>query len=430
MKAMTRNQFYQTSRSWPRPRHILPLTLTALALTMSSLAQVSTGAVTGMVKDPTGAVLPRVEIALINVNTNERRIQVTNSEGGYVFPAMPPGTYRLEAELQGFKRFVRDQLAVEVQQRLEIEVVLQVGATSESVTVKEETPLLQPTTSSLGQVVDNRKILDLPLVGRNTLGLIGLTAGAQPVGQFGGIPARTNAYNQGFFSTSGSQVLTNETLIDGAPANAALFNAPAYVPVVDAVQEFKVQTNSFSAEFGRTGGGVVNIVMKSGGNQLHGSLYEFFRNNHLDANNWFSNRAGLKLPAYTTNQFGFTAGGPVYFPKVYNGKDKTFWFFNYEGLRDSKANTVTWTIPTAAQLQGNFAGGSTVYDPLSSAKDASGNYIRTPFAGNIIPAVSINKVSAALASIWPAPNAPGTASGSGNFVATGAVKNVWNSFMA
>ena len=116
------------------------------------------------------------------------------------------------------------------------------------------------------------------------MSLIGLTAGTQPVGPFGGIPARTNAYNQGYFSTSGSQVVSNETLMDGIPANAALFNAPAYVPVVDAVQEFKVQTNSFSAEFGRTGGGVVNIVTKSGTNQLHGSAYEFFRNNHLDAN--------------------------------------------------------------------------------------------------------------------------------------------------
>src|SRR5262249_30028028 len=430
MKAMTRNQFYQTSRSWPRPRHILLLTLTALALTMSSLAQVSTGAVTGMVKDPTGAVLPRVEIALINVNTNERRIQVTNSEGGYVFPAMPPGTYRLEAELQGFKRFVRDQLAVEVQQRLEIEVVLQVGATSESVTVKEETPLLQPTTSSLGQVVDNRKILDLPLVGRNTLGLIGLTSGTQPVGQFGGIPARTIAYNQGFFSTSGSQVLTNETLIDGAPSNAALFNAPAYVPVVDSVQEFKVQTNMLPAELGRTGGGVVNIVTKSGGNELHGTAYEFFRKKNWSANNWFNNRAGTPRPQSTLNQFGGTLGGPL-------KRDKTFWFVGYEGLREDRGLTQIFTIPRPEQLAGDFsrnfnAAGQLIliYDPLTTRRGPNdpSKFIRDPFEDNRIPAGRIDPVATKIRSFWPAPNTPGTAAGANNFIGNGSARNVQDQF--
>jgi Carboxypeptidase regulatory-like domain len=389
-----------------------------------------TGSVSGTVTDLSGGVLPKVKITLVNERTNETRTQTTKEDGLYAFPQVSPGAYRVEAEADGFKKGVRSAVQVDVQQTTSVDFQLSVGAVTESIEVSGAVPQLQVNTSSLGQVVNNQQIMDLPLVGRNTLSLIGLTSGAQPMGAFGGIPARTNAYNQGFFSTSGSQVVTNETLIDGAPANTALYNAPAYVPVVDAVEEFKVQTNSFSAEFGRTGGGVVNIVTKSGGNQLRGSLYEFFRNNHLDANNWFNNRAGLKFPAYTTNQFGVTAGGPVDIPGLYNGRDKTFWFFNYEGLRDSKANTVTWTLPTQAQLQGNFAGGPIVYDPLSSTKDASGNYIRTPFPGNVIPAASINKVSAAMAAIWPAPNAPGTPSGSGNFVATGAVKNVWDSFMA
>jgi len=438
MKAMTRNQFYRTSRSWSGPRHVLLLTLTALALAINSLAQVSTGAVTGTVKDATGAVLPHAEVALINVNTNEKRIQVTNSEGGYVFPAMQPGTYRLEAQLQGFKRFVRDQLAVEVQQRLEIEIVLHIGTTSESVTVKEETPLLQPTTSSLGQVVDNRKILDLPLVGRNTLGLIGLTAGAQPVGQFGGVPARTNAYNQGFFSTSGSQVLTNETLIDGAPANAALFNAPAYVPVVDAVQEFKVQTNSLSAEFGRTGGGVVNIIMKSDGNELHCSLYEFFRNDALDANNWFNNRAGRPKPHNTFNQFGGTAGGTITIPRLYQGRDKSFWFFSYEGLRERRGLTQLFTVPTPEQLQGNFShtfnsAGQLIriFNPFTMRPDPnnSGRFIHDPFPDNRIPANLIDSVAAKVRSLWPAPNTAGDPrTGANNFIGQGSAPNTQDQF--
>jgi hypothetical protein len=389
------------------------------------------GMVNGTVTDATGGVLAKVKVTLVNERTNENRTQATGENGTYTFPQVPPGIYRVEAETPGFKKFVRPHVVVDVQQQAVVDAQLEVGVVTDSVEVTSVMPQLQANTSSLGQVVTNQQIMELPLVGRNTLSLIGLTAGAQPMGAFGGIPARTNAYNQGFFSTSGSQVVTNETLIDGAPANTALYNAPAYVPVVDAVEEFKVQTNAFSAEFGRTGGGVVNIVTKSGGNQLRGSLYEFFRNNHLDSNNWFNNRAGLAMPAYTTNQFGATAGGPVYIPDAYNGKDKTFWFFNYEGLRDSKANTVTWTIPTPAQLGGNFAGGPTIYDPTSSQQDpATGAYLRTPIPGNIIPQSQISKVSAKIAALWPAPNAAGTSSGASNFVATGAVKNIWNSFMA
>lgn len=395
-----------------------------------ALAQSFAGSVSGAVTDASGGVLPNAKVTLVNERTNETRTQTTSENGLYAFPQVRPGAYRIEAEAQAFKKGVRSAVVVNVQQTTIVDIQLAVGDVTESVEVTGAVPLLQTTTSSLGQVVNNQQIMDLPLVGRNTLGLIGLTSGAQPMGAFGGIPARTNAYNQGFFSTSGSQVVSNETLIDGAPANAALYNAPAYVPVVNAVNEFKVQTNVFSAEFGRTGGGIVNVVTRSGGNHLHGSLYEFSRNKHLDANNWSNNRAGVALPPYTTNQFGATAGGPVVIPGVYSGKDKTFWFFNYEGVRDSRANSVTWTIPTQAQLQGNFSGGATIYDPLNTAKDASGNTIRTPFPGNVLPPARINPVSAKLAAIWPAPNAPGTSSGASNFVATGAVKNLWNSFMA
>lgn len=252
-----------------------------------------TGTVSGTVSDATGAVLPKVKVTLVNERTNESRTRDTSQDGLYTFSQVSPGSYRVEAEADGFKKAVRTAVLVDVQQTTTVDMQLAVGAVTESVEVTGAVPQLQVNTSSLGQVVNNQQITELPLVGRNTLSLIGLTSGAQPMGAFGGIPARTNAYNQGFFSTSGSQVVTNETLIDGAPANTALYNAPAYVPVVDAVEEFKVQTNAFSAEFGRTGGGVVNIVTKSGGNRYRGALYEFFRNQHLDANNWFNNRAGL-----------------------------------------------------------------------------------------------------------------------------------------
>ncbi len=397
-----------------------------------------TGGVTGTVKDSSGAVVPKATVDLVNEDTNGIQSQTTGSTGNYAFPQVSPGRYRLEAKSAGFKTFVQTGIKVDVQQQVSIDPTLEVGQTSETVEVTAVTPLLQPNTSSLGQVVSNQQITELPLAGRNTLSLIGLTAGAQPMGQFGGIPARSNAYNQGFFSTSGSQVVSNETLIDGVPANTALYNAPAYVPVVDAVQEFKVQTNSFSAEFGRTGGGIVNVVTKSGGNQLHATLYDFFRNNHLNANNWFNNVSGTKRPGEHTNQFGVAAGGPVVIPHVYNGHDKTFWFFNYEGLQDRRALTQVFTIPTPAQLRGDFSQTLTssrqliqIYDPVSTRPNPNspGQYLRNAFPGNVIPVSSLNPVALKAAGLYPAPNTAGNpVTGANNFIGSADVPNTQNQF--
>ncbi|MEO8052119.1 MAG: TonB-dependent receptor, partial [Acidobacteriota bacterium] len=246
-------------------------------------AQTFTGTVSGMVKDITGAIVPGAKLSLININTNEQRTQESKGDGSFVFALVSPGEYRLEASHEGFKRLVRPGLKVEVQQSLNLEVDLEVGETTESVQVTAETPLLQSSTSSLGEVIENRKIVEFPLAGRNTFALITLTTGAQPLGEFGNLPARSNAYAGGYFSMNGSQPLTNETLIDGIPVNTATTNAPGFTPSVDAIQEFKVQSGNFTAEFGRTGGGVVNLVYKSGGNQVRGSLYEFVRNNVFDA---------------------------------------------------------------------------------------------------------------------------------------------------
>jgi len=421
-----------------RRRFVLTLLVCASGLEIAPrlLAQ-STGSLTGTVQDLSGAALARAEVRIINQATNEQRTQVTSESGSFTFPLLPPGSYRLDVESPGFKRYRRSGITIEVQQQVVINPTLQVGGVAEKIEVQGETPLLQPATSSLGQVVDNRKIVELPLSGRNTLALIGLTSGTQPVGQFGGIPARTNAYNQGFFSTGGSQVLSNETLIDGVPANAALFNAPAYVPIVDSVQEFKVQTSTLPAEFGRTGGGVVNIVTKAGGNELHGTVYEFFRNKDLSANNWFNNRAGIPRPLSTLNQFGGTLGGPLKVPNVYDGHDKTFFFVSYEGLREDRGLTQVFTIPTTEQLQGDFSktlnsSGQPViiYDPLTTRPDPNnpGRFIRDPFPNNRIPADRIDPVAAKIRSYWPSPNAAGTVAGANNFIGNGSARNVQNQF--
>ncbi len=373
-------------------------------------AQSFTGTISGTVQDASGAVVPAASLALINTNTNERRAQPGNQDGSYLFALIPPGRYRLEAEASGFKKLVRSNLVVEVNQSLRIDVALEVGNAAESIQVTAETPLLQPNTSSLGQVVDNRKIVEFPLAGRNAFALISLTAGAQPLGEFGNLPARANAYAAGYFSMNGSQPLSNETLIDGVPANAATTNAPGLTPSVDAIQEFKVQSGNFTAEFGRTGGGVVNLVFKSGTNQLHGTMYEFLRNSALDSNNFFNNRGGRRKARNALNQFGATAGGPLI-------HDRTFWFLSYEGLRDRRAISQTYTIPTPEQLQGDYTAtlnpqgqAITIADPATTRPNpaAAGSFLRDLFPGNRIPANRIDPVAARVRTFWPQPNSGGT----------------------
>lgn len=404
---------------------------TGLALVLwAAPAAAQTGGIGGIVRDPSDAAVANAAVTLVNQETNDRRTQNTGNTGFYSFPELLPALYRLEVEAQGFKRFVRANIAVDVEHHVAVDPRLEIGQATESVNVVAETSLLETNTSSLGQVINNKEISDLPLIGRNTLALIGLTTGATPIGDFGNIPARANAYAQGFFSTNGSQALSTETLIDGSPANAAVFNAPAFVPVTDAVSEFKVQTNSLAAEFGRSGGGVVNMVTKSGSNQLHGSAWEFFRSNRLDANTWFNNRGGRSLPFNNLNQFGGTIGGPIVLPRVYNGHDKLFFFFNYEGLREHRGLTQLTNVPTPAQLAGDFAGGVPIYDPLTTAPDPNrpGQYLRTPFSDNLIPASRIDPVAARVRSLYRPPNTGGPGANFNNFLGNGSAPNYQNQY--
>lgn len=410
--------------------------ITSLLTVLGS--QSFTGTVSGTVRDASGAVAPSATLTLVNVNTNETRSQQSKEDGGYLFALIPPGEYRLEAELAGFKKFVRSNVTVQVQQSSVIDVQLEVGAATESVQVTAETPLLQPTTSSLGQVVDNRKIVEFPLAGRNTFALVSLTAGAVPLGEFGNIPARANAYAAGYFSMNGSQPLTNETLIDGIPANAATTNAPGFTPSVDAIQEFKVQSGNFTAEFGRTGGGVINLVFKSGGNRLHGSAYEFLRNSAFDANNFFSNRGGIPRARNVLNQFGATGGGPVVLPKLYDGHNRTFWFVNFEGLRDRRALSQTYTIPNPSELAGDFSGTRNaagqpvlIADPFTTRPDPArpGNFLRDLFPDNRIPANRIDAVASRVRTFWPRPTSQGVGPAQvNNWVGRGTAPNEQNQF--
>jgi hypothetical protein len=396
------------------------------------LAQTNTGSIGGIVTDTTGAVMVAVKVEIVNTGTGVKRAVETNEVGQFLAPSLPPGTYELTAERQGFKRLVRNDIKLSVQDALEFNLEMSLGSVTDAIEVKGEVTQLQTATSSLGQVVDNRKIVDMPLNGRNTLALVELTAGVQPGTNFGGLVAIGNAYTQGNFSVSGAPGYSSSVILDGVSVDQNLYSAPSVVPSIDAVEQFKVQTNSFSAEFGRTGGGVVNVIMKSGTNQLRGNAYEFLRNRVLDANTFFNNASGAKKSVYTYNLFGATVGGPVVLPGMYNGKDRTFFFSSYEGFRNRAGVSSLMTIPSTAQRGGDFSNTYTatgaqigIYDPLTAALNSStGVYSRTAFAGNVIPASRFDPVAKKAIAYYPTPNLPGTAlTGTYNYLGTGAITN-------
>jgi len=379
-------------------------------------AQTQTGGISGAVSDPAGAVVPGANLLLMNLETNETRRQSSNEIGVFRFAALPPGRYRLEVEHSGFKRFIQGPIEVRVQQFLTLNPTLEVGQATQTVEVTGQVALLDPSTSSLSHVVENRQVTELPLNGRNTLALVALTPGIRTQGEFTQHVATRSYAGWGNFSSNGGISDANEILVDGGSVTMFLMNAPSLIPPVDATQEFRVQTNNYSAEFDRSAGAVVNIGIKSGTNRLHGSVYEFFRNDKLDANDFFQNRAGQKRPRLVYNQYGFSAGGPVWIPKVYDGRGQTFFFGNFEGFRQRLAKTVTTTVPTAGQLAGDFAqtftaSGElvTIADPFSTRTLSSGALMRDPFPGNRIPANRFDPVADKLRNgrVWALPNVPG-----------------------
>jgi hypothetical protein len=285
------------------------------------------GQINGTVRDATDAVVPSARVAVTNIETGVSRRTTTNDGGGYVVPLLPPGRYQVSVEAQGFRPVERAGISLEVDQVARIDIAMEVGGVAESVSVTAETPRLEQETSSLGQVVDNKRIVEMPLNGRNVMSLIQLTAGVTPQA---GINAGF-ADPSGFVTTNvaigGGRGSMNQLLFDGANNAAPEREEIAVSPSVDALAEFKVYTNGAPAEFGRTTGGAISMITKSGTNQLHGTLYEFLRNDKFDARNAFA----ASRPPFRYNQYGGSAGGPVEFPKLYNGRNRTFWFFNYEG---------------------------------------------------------------------------------------------------
>ncbi len=409
----------------------LAVIVALLALPVTLQAQTTFGSITGTVTDATGAPAPGVQIALTNIDTADKREMATNNDGIYQFVNLTPGRYRVEAEKAGFKKFSRSPVVVEVQTTIRIDFALEVGEVTQTVEVTAQTPLLQPETSSLGQVVSQRAVNELPLNGRNPLNLVALVPSVVPQGQSMQNPNGTNPFGWGNYQIGGGMANQSATFLDGAPVNGGYINITALVPTQDSLQEFKVQTNNLEPEFGRFAGGVINFTTKSGTNEIHGTAWEYLRNKILNGNNFFDNKAGISRPAFTQNQFGFNFGGPVYIPKVYDGRNKTFFFVDYEGFRLREGQSFTETVPTAAERTGNFSGlmnssGAQIpiYDPNSTVPDPThpGLYARTPYPGNIIPNSLMNPTALKMQNLYPLPNTTGTAfTGVNNWIANGSV---------
>ncbi|HEX8837479.1 MAG TPA: carboxypeptidase-like regulatory domain-containing protein, partial [Candidatus Acidoferrum sp.] len=376
--------------------------------------QTTYGAVTGTVTDPSGASVASAQVTLTNVGTTEKRVQSTGSDGLYSFVNLTPGKYRIDAEKSGFKRTSNPEVTVDVGQTARIDIVLQVGEVTQSVEVTGATPLLQPETSSLGQVVEQRKANELPLNGRNVFNLIQLAPSVVPQGQAAGTPVGVNPFGWGNYQVNGSFGNQSAQYLDGQPLNIGYINLPVVIPTQDSVEEFKVQTSNLGADWGKFSGGVVNLSTKSGTNGLHGEAYEYLRNKVLDANDFFLNRAGQKRPPFTQNQFGANAGGPLVLPHIYDGRNKTFWFFSWEGFRLRTGTAFTTTVPTPAEKAGDFSAiktpivdpcGGTVTTPVGCPNFTGA---ATPFAGNKLPAGRLNPTSLALLKYFPPANTAGT----------------------
>ncbi len=401
-------------------------TAVCLCCATSAVAQVTTGTITGTVRDASGAAVPSAAIAIKEVAKGTTVEFQTNEDGAYTAPFLSPGSYQVTVTKAGFKPQASQTFELQVDQRARIDFALTVGDVTSTVEVTAAAPLVKSDSAELGQVITERPIKELPLNGRNFAQLVYLAPNVTP-GQQGENLSGSSSFNPraaSNFNALGSQANMNAWLVDGIDNNEYTFNTVIVQPSIESVREFKVLTGSFSSEFGR-GAGVVSVSSKSGTNDLHGNAFEFLRNDVLDARNYFNPRPQAK-PPYRRNQYGAAAGGPIVLPKIYDGKNRTFFFMDYFGMKERKGLTFVNTVPTAQNRLGDFSAFTdssgkliSIYDPLTTrlnpAFDASKpvsstnpQYLRNLFNGNLIPSNRINPVSANVASIYPLPNGPGS----------------------
>jgi Carboxypeptidase regulatory-like domain len=326
-----------------------------LALTVSSRAQTSTGEISGVVVDPSGSAVPGVTITLTSVATNAVREVQTNSAGLYVIPAIPPGIYTLKAHISGFRMMERRDIEVQVGSANRIPITLELGDLTETVEIRGGAPLIQSSNASIGTVIENRSIVELPLNGRNYLQLASLIPGATTNGPSSsqGRQRMGGQRNSFALNVGGQRIHYNHYSLDGVENTDLNFNSYMLLPSVDALQEFKVEAGLFDAEYGRAIA-QINASTKSGSNNFHVTMFEFVRNSALDAKNYFD-RPDRPIPPFRRNQYGFTVDGPVVIPKLLDGRNKFFFLANWEGLREHKSLTASPSVPLTAWRDGDFS---------------------------------------------------------------------------
>lgn len=426
-----------------QPRRSVPAQL-LLCVALSAIllapmeAQESRGSITGQATDSTGAVMPRVKVTATNAATKVATSAVTNATGNYTIFYLVPGIYDVTAELAGFAIMERSAIEVQVGDKLEIDFKLRVASTATTLEVAGETPLLNTESSSSGTVIDRRQITELPLPYGNPFMLATLAPGVVFTGanmlQIRPYDNSVTANIRVDGAPGGS-----EFTLDGAPNTATSRGTQkgavvAYIPPAESVQEFKMETSSFDARQGHAPGAAVNVTIKGGTNQFHGSGWEFTRPSALVANDFFLKRAGQTPNALSVHRFGATAGGPVFLPKVYDGRNRTFFFFGYENMRTDQPNGSIMSVPTAANRQGDFSSllsqNILIYDPLSAVSAAGGRIQRTPFPGNIIPSGRLSPIAQNVLKYYPLPNATGDQQGANNFISNNEAIDRFNSEIA
>ena len=390
--------------------------LMVVACVVPAMAQ-SVGEIAGEVRDSSGAAIADVRVTATNVETNVARNTTTNSSGAYDFPGLNPGNYAVKAEKQGFKTVLNTNIALQVQQSARIDIEMAVGQVSESVEVNAAAALLATEDATVGTVIETKRIVELPLNGRNYLQLVALApnvsygfgSAGQAVGRQGGDRSQQN------IAVGGNRAYFTQFSLDGVENTDPNFNTYVILPSIDALQEFKVQTGVYPAEFGREAT-QINVSTRAGGNKFHGALFEFLRNDKLDAANYaFTAKRVVKNP-FKQNQYGGTFSGPVIFPKLFNGRNRLFFMGNYESYRLRQSNQATYSLPTAANRTGDFsnllAEGVTIYDPSTRVYNSSGALVSAQaFPGNMIPTSRINPIATKFLPFYPTPNlTPGAGS--------------------
>ena len=360
----------------------------------------------GTVTDPTGASVAKAQVLLKNTDTGVDRTMETDGDGAYLFQFLAPGKYQVTVKAPGFRSLVRSGIELNVTQTVRMDLPLALGDAAETVEVNASVATIETDTTSLGTAIRQEVRDNLPLKGRSSLFMFTLTPGVVN-NRYGEDTRPNDTITNVLFSANGAPVAATDVFVDGVANTVNVnrgVNISGWVPAVDAIGEFKLEVGSLSGEFGRSGGSMTNIVVKSGTNQIHGTMYEFFKNSKLDANAYFARGQGRKLAAFGANTYGFALGGPVFLPKLYDGRNRSCWFLNFEGSKEGNGIDFLGSTPTAKMRAGDFSEvPQVIYDPFSVAT-VNGAPTRTPFAGNVIPPNRQDPVGQKVMAFFPTPN--------------------------